>query len=261
MADVPDTDQAQTLLSWFQSPGGPTLSELLVQSLCSIEGGYDRLAAKFDASVFRTPLPILQALREHIPDGHRALDIGCGTGAVLEQLQGRAHQRVGLDLSSKMLEQARVHLGPEPELWQGDFLKTHWESEFDIITTVGVLGHIAPSQQAAFFAQVARALRPGGCFITVLSSLRGRPFVYLAALAFDSAMRLRNLLWRPRFVMYYLSCTLPGALEVMRGAGLTPSVHPGNFPAPYSQLQVVKACRSRPSSGLVRGGAPADDRR
>jgi SAM-dependent methyltransferase len=231
------------MLGWFQSPGGPTLSELLLQSLCSLEGGYDRLAGKFDASVFRTPDPIVQALRAQIPECQRALDVGCGTGAVLEQFQGRVQQRVGLDLSRNMLARARHNLGPEVELWQGDFLKTHWENHFDLITSVGVLGHIPPEKQAEFFHQVARALRPGGCFLTVLSSLRGRPLVYLAALAFDTAMRVRNLVWRPRFVMYYLSCTLPGALQVMRAAGLEPEVHPGHFPPPYSQLQIVKAFR------------------
>ncbi|GAB3795988.1 hypothetical protein [Micromonospora zhanjiangensis] len=41
------------------SPRGPSLRELCVQALSSVERGYDLLAPKFDHTPFRTPDDIL----------------------------------------------------------------------------------------------------------------------------------------------------------------------------------------------------------
>jgi SAM-dependent methyltransferase len=136
---------------------------------------------------------------------------------------------------------ARNHLGTEVHLIQGDFLQTYWENHFDLITCVGVLGHIRVSEQEEFFRRVQRALRPGGVFLTVVGNLKGRPWVYLPALAFDLIMRLRNLLWRPKFVMYYLSFVLPEAARVVERSGLHCHILEGNFAAPFSQLKILRA--------------------
>src|SRR6201996_62689 len=66
------------------SPDGPSARELAVQALSSVEGGYDRLAPKFDCTPFRTSGRILDAtadaLRPLGPFG-RGVDVGCGTRA------------------------------------------------------------------------------------------------------------------------------------------------------------------------------------
>jgi ubiquinone/menaquinone biosynthesis C-methylase UbiE len=245
------------MLGWFNTPQGPTFLELVRQGLSSLEGGYDQLSSKFDHSVFRTPDPVLEGLTGNLPPARQALDVGCGTGAILQRLQARCQRVVGIDLSAQMLRVAQQQV-PEAELIHGDFLATYWENEFDLITSVGVMGHIEVRQQAEFFWRVQRALQPGGSYLTVLGDLRFRPWVLLPALAFDTAMRVRNLLWRPRFVMYYLSFVLPGALQVMRRAGLVPQVLGGAFPAPFSQLQIVLARKpfvaARPGAALADGG-------
>ena len=43
------------------SPQGPSLRELAMQALSSVEGGYDLLAPKFDHTPFRTPNGVLDA--------------------------------------------------------------------------------------------------------------------------------------------------------------------------------------------------------
>lgn len=232
------------MIGWFEKPGGPGLAELVVQGLSSIEGGYDRLAAKFDHSVFRTPDPVLQVLAQHIPSCPRALDIGCGTGAILQLLQPRVDNLVGLDLSRNMLDKARQNLGPGPQLIQGDFLKTYWEDAFWLVTSVGVLGHIALDQQDLFFQRLRLALKPGGIFLTVVGDLSQRPWLYLPALAFDSVMKVRNLLWRPTFVMYYLNFILPRAEFILRRHGFKVEIIPGQFPVPFSQLNLLKATKA-----------------
>lgn len=248
------------MLQWFSSPQGPTIAELVTQSLCSIEGGYDRLAEKFDHSVFRTPDLVLEPLAQHFFACERALDIGCGTGAVVQRLQPFCRELTGIDLSRAMLSKARQNLAPHEVHWiHGDFLKTYWENSFDLITTVGVLGHIDPKDQKLFAQRVASALKPGGSFITVVGDLRGHRWLSLPALVFDSAMRLRNLLWRPRFVMYYLSFVLPRCAQILEEAGLEVEVLEAGLPRPYSQLKIVRA--RRPCLPTTDNEAVADARR
>lgn len=246
------------MIGWFDTPNGPSLPELVRQGLSSIEGGYDRLSGKFDQSVFRTPDPILDGLESQLFRCGRALDIGCGTGAVLQRLQGFADELVGVDLSRNMLARARAQVGPRPILLRGDFLKLYWQDHFDLITSVGVLGHIAPRDQDEFFRRVYAALKPGGLFITVTGDLRGRPWVYLPALAFDSVMRLRNFVWRPTFVMYYLSFVLPQAQRLLERHGFVCQVLDGRFPLPFSQLKLILARKPYCRAGACEDGADGD---
>src|SRR4029079_13729778 len=85
---APEAPDGRRLTSMF-SPEGPTLRELAVQALSSVEHGYDLLAPKFDHTPFRTPDSVLDAvaaaLKETGPyeDG---LDLCCGTGAGVDVL-------------------------------------------------------------------------------------------------------------------------------------------------------------------------------
>jgi SAM-dependent methyltransferase len=97
------------------TPQGPTLRELAVQALSSIEHGYDLLAPKFDHTPFRTPDAILEAVgRALAPMGPfgAGLDLCCGTGAGMEVLRGLCRESVtGVDVSTGMLTVGRSRLG------------------------------------------------------------------------------------------------------------------------------------------------------
>src|SRR3978361_2041911 len=93
------------------SPQGPSLRELCVQALSSVERGYDLLAPKFDYTPFRTPESILGATAEALAalgpfdDG---VCVSCGTGAGLTVLRPLCRGRItGVDFSAGMLAQAR----------------------------------------------------------------------------------------------------------------------------------------------------------
>src|SRR5688500_16214990 len=93
------------------SPQGPSLRELCVQALSSVERGYDLLAPKFDHTPFRTPEGILDAtahaLAEFGPFSN-GLDVCCGTGAGMLVLRSLCRGRMtGVDFSAGMLAQAR----------------------------------------------------------------------------------------------------------------------------------------------------------
>jgi ubiquinone/menaquinone biosynthesis C-methylase UbiE len=215
------------------SPRGPSVRELTRQALSSVEGGYDLLAAKFDHTPFRTPDGVLDAtadaLRPFGPFGPfgRGLDVCCGTGAGMRVLRSVGQGRmVGVDFSAGMLAQARrAHPGAQ---WvRADVRALPFAGAFDLAVSFGAFGHFRPAERPALFAGVYRALRPGGLFAFPVSApppvaSRG----YWALLGFDLAMRVRNAVWRPPFVMYYRTWPLRAVRDDLTAAGFTVTTVP-----------------------------------
>ncbi|MGP3966855.1 class I SAM-dependent methyltransferase [Streptomyces sp. 6N223] len=209
------------------SPQGPTLRELAVQALSSVERGYDLLAPKFDQTPFRTPDVLLgavaEALRPMGPFG-RGLDLCCGTGAGIGVLRRVCEgDVVGVDLSAGMLARARAaHPEAGVHLVRADALALPVAGlgAFDVAVSFGSFGHFLPRQRPALFAQAYAALRPGGRFVfPVGAPPRVGSRWYWALWGFDAAMRVRNAVWRPPFVMYYRTFPLPEVREDLRRAG------------------------------------------
>ncbi len=210
------------------SPQGPSLRELCVQALSSVERGYDLLAPKFDHTPFRTPESILGAtagaLSELGPFRH-GLDVCCGTGAGMRVLRGLCQGRItGVDFSAGMLAQARsAH--PDAKWVRADARALPFAEDFDLAVSFGALGHFLPAERPALFEGVYRALRPGGLFAFPIGAPPPSTSVaYWAALGFDLAMRVRNAVWRPPFVMYYRTCPLPALRDDLTAAGFTVTV-------------------------------------
>lgn len=196
-----------------------------MQALSSVEHGYDLLAPKFDHTPFRTPQSILDATAEALAGFgpfRTGLDVCCGTGAGMQVLRTLCSQRIaGVDFSAGMLAQARrAHPGAD---WvRADVRALPFAAEFDLAVTFGALGHFLPEERPAVFAGVHRALRPGGLFAFPIGDPPPVASVgYWATLGFDVAMRVRNAVWRPPFVMYYRT-TPPAALrDDLAAAGFT----------------------------------------
>jgi ubiquinone/menaquinone biosynthesis C-methylase UbiE len=207
------------------SPHGPTLRELTVQALSSVEHGYDLLAPKFDHTPFRTPGAYLAATVEALsgagPFGD-GLDVCTGTGAGLTALRSLCRGRIaGVDFSAGMLAQAR-RADPVAALVRADARALPFTSGYDLAVTFGALGHFLPAERPALFEGVYRALRPGGLFAFPIGSPPPVTSVaHWAALGFDLAMRVRNAVWRPPFVMYYRTMTFRPVRDELTAAGFT----------------------------------------
>ncbi len=218
------------------SPQGPTLRELAAQALSSVEGGYDLLAPKFDHTPFRTADSVLDATAEALrplgPFG-QGLDLGCGTGAGLPVLRSLGSERtVGVDVAAGMLRQARGAC-PDAALVRADIRGLPFAGAFDLAVSFGAFGHLLPAERPAFFAGVYRALRPGGLFAFPLGApLPVTSGWYWGLLGFDLAMRVRNAVWRPKFVMYYRTWPLPAVRRDLIAAGFTVTAVPlnGGYP-------------------------------
>ncbi|MCO8269967.1 class I SAM-dependent methyltransferase [Actinoplanes sp. TRM 88003] len=212
------------------SPRGPSLRELAVQALSSVERGYDLLAPKFDFTPFRTPDSILAATAGALsglgPFG-AGLDVCCGTGAGLSVLEPLCDRMTGVDFSAGMLAQARA-ARPGATLVRADARALPFTEGFDLAVSFGALGHFLPAERPALFDGVWRALRPGGLFALALGA--PPPVISLAhwaTVGFDLVMRVRNAVWRPPFVMYYRVSPRPAVTADLRAAGFTVEHRPG----------------------------------
>jgi ubiquinone/menaquinone biosynthesis C-methylase UbiE len=214
------------------SPQGPSLRELAVQALSSVEDGYDKLAPKFDHTPFRTPDDLLDASADALRalgPFDQGLDVCCGTGAGMHVLESLCRGPItGVDFSTGMLAQARGAL-PDAQWVRADVLALPFAESFDLAVSFGALGHFLPAERPALFAGVHRALRPGGLFaFPVAAPAPVTSAGYWMLRGFDLAMRVRNAVWRPRFVMYYGTCPLSAVRDDLAASGFAVSTLPLN---------------------------------
>ncbi|MFD4132301.1 class I SAM-dependent methyltransferase [Streptomyces goshikiensis] len=208
---------------------GPTARELAVQALSSVERGYDLLSPKFDRTPFRTPDRMLDAVEETLAlrEGSfgAGLDVCCGTGAGLGMLQRLCRDRVtGVDVSAGMLAQAARAHPDGVDLVRADALALPpaLGNAYDLAVSFGAFGHFLPAERPALFAGVRAALRPGGLFAFPIGApLPPSSRAWWMLAGFDAAMRVRNAVWRPPFVMYYRTFPLGGVRADLRAAGFT----------------------------------------
>lgn len=144
---------------------------------------FDAYAPRFDADLegrlgYRTPA-LLAALLEQAgiaPDGaRRVLDLGCGTGLSGVALKPFARRMTGLDLSPRMLAEARGR-GLYDALEEADLLEwlPRHAARFDLVAAADVLnylGDLGPALQG-----IAGALAPGGVAAFSVEAGAGAPF-------------------------------------------------------------------------------------
>jgi ubiquinone/menaquinone biosynthesis C-methylase UbiE len=232
---------------------GPTFFELAEQALSSTERGYDLLAPKFDNTPFRTPDEILERVAERLGGAEsvdRALDVCCGTGAAMRALRPLCREEiVGVDMSQGMLDEAKRRLRDAPgtatvRLLRADALALPYREEFDLAVSFGAFGHILEDDEPRLVQNIRRALVPGGRFAFVTSDPPSlfMPGYWLAR-GFNTAIRARNMLLKPAFVMYYLTFLLPRAEALLEAEAFEVEVVRDVFPRPFHRLVLVIATR------------------
>jgi ubiquinone/menaquinone biosynthesis C-methylase UbiE len=132
----------------------------------SIRSYYDEFAARYESK--RRPnqpdgyhallddLEVDYALR--FGEGKDVLEVGCGTGLILERLAQRCRTARGVDLSEGMLEKARER-GLDAKFGTATDLPFDSDS-FDVVCSFKVLAHVPEIGKA--LAEMVRVTRPGG---------------------------------------------------------------------------------------------------
>jgi ubiquinone/menaquinone biosynthesis C-methylase UbiE len=233
-------------------PNGPTFMELAHQALSSTERGYDLLAPKFDYTPFRTPdwiLELVGSYLQHVGSLGSGLDLCCGTGAGVEMLRPFCHERVvGVDFSRGMLgvchEKLAAKSGCRVDLVRGNVLALPFDAEFDVVVSFGSFGHILQRDEPRFVAEIARVLRPGGRFLFV-TAYYPPPWSRRAILSrlFNAAMRVRNTILSPPFIMYYLTFLLPEVEGLLKRQGLDVEIRDLGLGKPWTDVRLVSARR------------------
>jgi len=131
-----------------------------------VAAGYDRIAdeyARLEEGVEWPRLRRLKALLESLEAGSHVLDIGCGNGIpALREITTRNHRAVGVDVSARQVELARVNV-PRARVIHADVRELHFgPASFDVIVSFYALDQIPREQHEAELSRWRGWLRPGG---------------------------------------------------------------------------------------------------
>ncbi len=97
----------------------------------------------------------------------RVLDVGCGTGALIDELKGRSDSIRGVDFSPEALRFCArrglkcVALADAREIPFPD-------ASFDVVTAIGLIEHLEDDD--GFIHEMHRLVRPGGLLVLLTSS-------------------------------------------------------------------------------------------
>jgi len=114
-------------------------------------------------------------LRDHAPtsSGKRLLDLGCGTGIAMTELESAGYSVVGLDYSAEALRFSRSR-NTGAELLQGDAARLPFaDASFDVVVSLDVMEHV--EDDVAMAAEIRRVLKPGG---SAVINVPAHPFLW-----------------------------------------------------------------------------------
>jgi predicted TPR repeat methyltransferase len=161
----PDNEEVRHMLDALHHTTTPRAPATYVKNLFDkYAGGFDEhLVEKLD---YRIP-ELLYAVIADMLKASAALDVldlGCGTGLFGAQVKPSSRRLVGIDLSPRMITQARARAIYD-ELVEGDlmdYLKKAPDENFDLIVATDVFVYLGDLAQV--FAHSQRVLRSGGLF-------------------------------------------------------------------------------------------------
>ena len=136
--------------------------------------------------------------RRHVRGGAsqplRALDVGCGTGAVLEWLAQRA-EPFGIDLSMEAARFCRARRHGQDRFALGSAVSLPFGSaSFDIALCLDVLGQNSIADKRAPVREIYRILKPGGILIANLPAYQWLMSSHDAAVYNDHRFTRREVL-------------------------------------------------------------------
>ncbi len=108
-----------------------------------VKRNYEEIADHYSETRKKKIWPELEKLSEEVKDGDKILDVGCGSGKLLQVLIGKKIVYLGVDSSEKMLENAKKQY-PGYRFEMGDIqnLGKINEHNFDYVYCIAVLHHI-----------------------------------------------------------------------------------------------------------------------
>jgi SAM-dependent methyltransferase len=108
---------------------------------------------------------LMRLIRRHAPRARTVLELGCGSGTMLQELS-RRYETTGIDNSRAMLKLARKKCA-KAELLFGDISEFSLDRQFDVVVCpFDTINHVTSFRAWQRVFENAHAhLRPGGAFI------------------------------------------------------------------------------------------------
>jgi len=130
---------------------------------------YDQTAQIYDARYTEIQRRKYELVLEFLPSDIQAiLDVGCGSGLLLQELLGRSKLLVGIDFSLRMLDTARRKVR-EAQLILADAEALPFrENSFDCVVSITLLQNVPSPQKAV--GECARVLKEKG--VLILTTLK-----------------------------------------------------------------------------------------
>src|SRR6266853_5688472 len=137
----------------------------------SIRESYDQLAGEYARRIFNElqhkPLDreLLNRFAAEIAGGGEVCDMGCGPGHVARYLRDAGTKVFGLDLSPRMLEQAR-HLNPDISFREGNMMALDLQDgTLAGIAAFYAIVNIPKESLPLVFREMERVLQPDGLLL------------------------------------------------------------------------------------------------
>ncbi|MBU0962080.1 MAG: class I SAM-dependent methyltransferase [Proteobacteria bacterium] len=141
------------------------------QKLTKIERMYDTVAKEwaetFSGEHEKKPKDqeILHRFAREIGGRRPVWDFGCGPGNTTKYLKNLGIEISGLDLSEKIVEQARRNC-PEVHFQKGNILRLEFQNDsIAAVVAFYAIVHFTKEQVETAFREVFRVLQPGGLFL------------------------------------------------------------------------------------------------
>lgn len=138
-----------------------------------------------------------QHFKEHFSDPKilKVLDIGCGTGVLLDSLSENVEYH-GCDMEESYIEHAKSKYGNRGKFYLervGEVVKDEWLNYFDAINAHGLIHHLSDEDSKALLDISKRYLRKGGFLLTLDSVFYpNQPFLSRWIVSKDRGQNIRT---------------------------------------------------------------------
>jgi ubiquinone/menaquinone biosynthesis C-methylase UbiE len=123
--------------------------------------GFDRFAEPYLRSLRKAGLAFYPPRA-----GMKVLDIGCGTGTLLQHYQRAGCEIFGIDVSPSMFAVAQQKLGSSATLHFGSAAAMPWpDATFELIVSSMMFHEVSDDLRAAILADAKRVLKPDGVMV------------------------------------------------------------------------------------------------